>query len=368
MSGESVSGLELQERLTSWLRSQLPGADGVRIEGLGSVEFGHSAEMLVFSAAWQEGGQDERRDLVLRLRPPLPGLLEPYDTRRQFLVMRALEGTAVRAPRALWLEETGEVLGRPFLVMERLEGQVYERDVFDDLEAAPERVETMADSAIDQIAELHLVDVKSAGLLEELGDGSSYLQDELDHWGAELKRWQRGPLPAQEELLEHLRQTCPDPSPQVTLVHGDPKSGNLAFVDDQVSAVFDWELAKVGDPMADIAWLDVTWRLSYPFINLPPQRFEELLVRYEQRSGIAIHDREWHRAMQLFKMSVIQLVGSMMFDRGHSDDPRFLEMGYAIRMILPPAFLDLGLPVPVEWGAVLPSKERRAILKQGQTP
>lgn len=362
MSDASLPGPELERRLTAWLQTQLPSARELAIEGLASVEFGHSAEMLTFSAAWEEDGHAHRQDLVLRLRPPLPWLLEPYDMRRQFAVMRALENTPVRAPRVRWLEESGDVLGRPFLVMERLEGQVYEREVVEELSAAPERVSAMADSAIDQVAHLHLVDLKATGL-DALGDGSTFLQEQLDHWAGELARWQRGPLPAQELLLEHLRRTCPDPTPQVTLVHGDPKSGNFAFVDDEVSAVFDWELATVGDPMADIGWLDVTWRLSYPFITFEPSRFEDLLARYEERTGIAIHHREWHRGMQLFKMSVIQLAGSMLFDRGHTDDPRFVEMGYAIRFILPPAFIDLGLDVPEDWGPVLPSKERRAILK-----
>ena len=63
---------------------------------------------------------------MLRLRPRPPALLEPYDLERQFDILRALETTPVRAPRALWLEDTGDVLGRPFFVMERVAGDVYE--------------------------------------------------------------------------------------------------------------------------------------------------------------------------------------------------------------------------------------------------
>ena len=66
--------------------------------------------------------------MVLRLRPKPPALLEPYDLARQFTILRALEPTAVRVPRALWLEDTGDVLGRPFFVMERVGGDVYEME------------------------------------------------------------------------------------------------------------------------------------------------------------------------------------------------------------------------------------------------
>ena len=85
------------------------------------------------------------------MRPPEPGLLEPYDLPRQFDVLRALEGTAVRAPRALWLEPSGDVLGRPFFVMERVDGEIYERDVPRTI--APERVRRMTETALTALQE-----------------------------------------------------------------------------------------------------------------------------------------------------------------------------------------------------------------------
>src|ERR1700756_2602516 len=119
---------DIEARLATWLRTQLPDADDVRVEGLDRVSFGHSAEMMMLSIVTGHGDRDDRRDVVLRLRPNPPALLEPYDLARQFAILRALADTAVRVPRALWLEETGDVLGRPFFVMERAAGQVYEME------------------------------------------------------------------------------------------------------------------------------------------------------------------------------------------------------------------------------------------------
>ncbi|HYB81728.1 MAG TPA: phosphotransferase, partial [Mycobacterium sp.] len=112
----------ISEHLTAWLRTQLPDADDVRVEGLDRVSFGHSAEMMMASVVIRRGDQDTRQDVVLRLRPKPPALLEPYDLGRQFAILRALQDTAVRVPRALWLEDTGDVLGRPFFVMQRATG------------------------------------------------------------------------------------------------------------------------------------------------------------------------------------------------------------------------------------------------------
>nr|MDT0666707.1 hypothetical protein [Micromonospora sp. DSM 115978] len=67
------------DRLTGWLRQRLPAASDLRIEGADEITFGHSAEMLILTLAWRADGADHRRSVVLRLRPPVPGLLEPYD-------------------------------------------------------------------------------------------------------------------------------------------------------------------------------------------------------------------------------------------------------------------------------------------------
>ncbi len=114
---------DFEERLTAWLRSQLPGSDDVHVEGLDRVSFGHSAEMLMLTVVTRDGPRQTRQDVVLRLRPKPPALLEPYDLARQFRILRALQDTEVRVPRPLWLEETGEVFGRPFFVMERAAGE-----------------------------------------------------------------------------------------------------------------------------------------------------------------------------------------------------------------------------------------------------
>ena len=87
---------DMPGKLTAWLGTQL-SADDLRIEGLDRVEFGHSAEMMVLTIVTGAN----RRDVVVRLRPRPPALLEPYDLKRQFDILRSLEATPVRAPRAL---------------------------------------------------------------------------------------------------------------------------------------------------------------------------------------------------------------------------------------------------------------------------
>ncbi len=338
-----TSDPDVAARLTAWFARQLPGAGKVRLENIDQVTFGHSAEMLLLTLAWSADGTDERRDVVLRICPPLPWLLEPYDLRRQFDILRGLERTPVRSPRVLWIDEAGEALGRPFYVMERLGGTVYEQRIPDELGQDPARVRRMADRALEQIAAIHATDLPATGL-DRLGDGKGYLERELDHWDSEIRRWQSGPVPALERLSAGLRASRPEPTPRVTLVHGDVKGGNFAFTADEVSGVFDWEMAAIGDPMADIGWVEITWRSSLPFSMLSDSDLNELLARYEQLTGTAIHDRPWHRAMQAFKMAVIILVGVMLYQRGHTRSRRFAAMSPFGPPIVTTGLRDLGLP------------------------
>ncbi|HNM83415.1 MAG TPA: phosphotransferase family protein, partial [Mycobacterium sp.] len=292
----------------------MPDADDVRVEGLDRVDFGHSAEMMVLTLVERRGDDETRREVVLRQRPKPPALLEPYDLPRQFEILRALAGTGVRVPPVLWLEDTGDVLGRPFLVMERVRGDVFEMDT----PAVPdETVVRMCQSLVEQIAAVHAVDLDATGLRNL--DTGDHLRRELDHWAAEMDRVKRGPLPALERLLAELRTSMPQPHPTVTLVHGDAKPGNFAFTDGEVSAVFDWEMTTVGDPLTDIGWLELLWMQPVGIASHPAALgIDELLAHYEKVSGITLQNRSWYRAFNAFKMAVICLIGAMLYDEGHS--------------------------------------------------
>ena len=344
--------------LAAWFARQL-GVDAVTIGDFEGVPTGHSAETIRLSLAWDDGAP-HRREVVLRVRPRPPGLLEPYDLRKQFELLRALEATPVRAPAVLWYEDTGEVLGREFFVMECAEGTVYERSIPDELKGDPVRVRRMSEALVDELVTIHAVDIT---MLSFLNDASDAVGRELEHWAGEMRRVQRGPLPALELLLAELERRRPAASEVVTLVHGDPKPGNYAFVGDRLSATFDWEMAALGDPMTDLAYAQVTWQLPNMFTNLPSSlTIDELVARYADSTGRAVHDLEWHRALQGFKLGVIMLLGSMLFDAGHTDDPRLGFMGHGVDMFTTPALAELGIDEPPVQGAVLARPERLAKL------
>ncbi|RAU98505.1 phosphotransferase family protein [Mycobacterium colombiense] len=346
---------ELQRRLGGWLRTQLLDADDVRLEGVDRVSFGHSAEMMTLRVVTRAGGRDDHRDVVLRLRPRPPALLEPYDLARQFRILRALADTPVRVPRALWLEPTGDVLGRPFFVMERVGGDVYEMEPPPDADRAVVR---MCQSLVEQLAAIHTVDLSRIGL-DTLDDGSDHLDRELAHWAAEMNRVKRGRLPALERLHEALLAAKPAPYPKVTLVHGDAKPGNFAFSGGEVSAVFDWEMTTVGDPLTDIGWLEMLWMQPVGITSHPGAlSIDELLAHYESASGITVTNRPWYRAFNAFKMAVICLIGAMLVEDGHSADQKLVLAAYGTSLLTSAGLTELGIGEPLDDGPVLPREER----------
>jgi aminoglycoside phosphotransferase (APT) family kinase protein len=351
-------------RLTDWLHTQLPDADDLRVEGLDRVDFGRSAEMMMLTVVTRRGGQEDRQDVVLRLRPKPPALLEPYDLARQFTILRALQDTSVRAPRALWIEGSGAVLGQPFFVMQRAVGDVYEMEApagVDD-----QTVVRMCQSLVEQIAAIHAVDLKQTGL-DALDDGRDHLDRELGHWAAEMDRVKRGSLPALERLHQALRASKPAPCPRVTLVHGDAKPGNFAFVQGEVSAVFDWEMTTVGDPLTDIGWLEMLW-IQPVGINTHPAALpiDALLADYEAISGISVGNRSWYRAFNAYKMAVICLIGAMLVDDGHSEDQKLVLSAYGTAMMTKAGLTELGINEPLDDGPVLPREERiQQVLARG---
>ena len=353
--------------LRDWCATQLGDADEVRVEGFDRVEFGHSAETILLTLAWSAGEERHRRNVVLRVRPPEPGLLEPYDLEQQFKILRALEATPVRSPKVYWYEGTGDVLGRPFYVMERIDGTVYERVVPEALIEAPDRLRRMSQSLVENLAAIHLVDVEAAGL-SFLGDGTGFLQRELDWWTSEIRRVQRGPLPALERLRDELQAHLPEQCPTITLVHGDAKPGNFAFEHDEVSGVFDWEMTSVGDPLTDLGWAEFNWTTPGSFTARPgSMTADEMLALYQQLTGITVRHRDWYVALELYKMLAILLVAAMLFDGGASDDLRFAQMGGAIPHYTAVALARLGVDEPLEPGPVAAREERVHEVTRRQT-
>jgi len=311
---------EVRERLARFVASRLPAGAEVAIGPVQRVAVGLSRENWVFDATWSEGGpagEARSRPLIARRDPP-GGLLDT-DRRTEFEILRAVEGSSIPAPRALWLDPDGSELGRPTLVMERGTGSC---DYFVLNGALPlERRQRMAERFCDLLADIHLTDWAALGVDATLVDpGRDAATVALDHWVGVLRQDQVEPLPELELVIDWLRSHAP-PSTRTVLLHGDFKAGNMLLDDDdRVVLLLDWELAHLGDPHDDLGWITQPLRTREHLIA-GHWEVADLLGRYSVRTGFDV-DAEalrWWNAMACFKTAVMQVTGLASYLSGRTD-------------------------------------------------
>jgi aminoglycoside phosphotransferase (APT) family kinase protein len=357
---EVVDSPEVRARLTAWFARNLPGCSDFAIAGISRLSTGHSNDTYAIDARWRQGGESRGEVFVLRTRPEGVGLLEPYDVAKQFKVMKALEGTPVPLPKMYWLEEDDAVIGRPFFVMEKLEGVIVEQEIPEYvLEAGPDKIRRLCERYVETIAAIHNVDWRARGL-EFLGDGRDFLPREIAWWENEVRRFQEGPLPSFDAVISWLKANTPAQTPRITLVHGDTKWGNVLLQDETVVAMFDWEMTAIGDPMTDVGWASWLWDGSTSGIPALPGAMskEELLAYYEKLTGIQVHHLPFYETLEGFKMAAILYMGAMLFDSGRSNDLRYLAFGPVVPMLLDRLLATAGLPAGLPHGKVMSGWDR----------
>ena len=275
----------------------------------------------------------ERGDarVVLRRppRPPLPP--SAHDVLREARLLRALAATPVRVPRVL-AEDDGSVLGVPFYLMEEMHGSVITSDIPEALDSEAER-RRIAEDLVDALVEVHAVDWRACGL-EGYGKPTGYLERQLRRFTGLWEFNKTRELPVVEEVGEWLARNLP-PSPESTIVHGDYRLGNVMVADDapaRLVAIFDWELSTIGDPLADVGYLTVTWAqtddpadISFSSLSAATRRDgfltrDELTARYEERSGRSVSALNWYQALALWKAAVFMEGNYKRFTMGASDD------------------------------------------------
>jgi aminoglycoside phosphotransferase (APT) family kinase protein len=280
-----------------------------------------------------------RGDVSFVLRRPPRGPLPPsaHDVLREARVLKALEGRA-RVPRVLATCADPELIGAPFYVMERVEGHVITTAVPAELDAADDR-SRISDELVDALVEIHAVDWDDAGL-EGFGKPTAYLERQLRRF---LGLWEINKtreIPAVESVGTWLGENMPESGP-ATIVHGDYRLGNTMYAPDspaRLVAVFDWEMATIGDPLADLGYLCTLWvdrddpstgMFALGGVTREPgfATRADLIARYEERSGRSMTDIRWYQTLALWKSIVFMEGNWKRAVSGATDDPYLKQFG-----------------------------------------
>ncbi|HWU22269.1 MAG TPA: phosphotransferase family protein [Nocardioides sp.] len=302
----------LTGRLEEWLATQLPDGSGPRVTIHAGIDAnGMSSETVVLDVAWMEDGEPRIGEYVARVAPAAEDVpvFQSYDLRAQYDVIRLVgERSDVRVPGVRWLEPTGEVIGSPFFLMDRVPG-VVPPDVmpypFGDnwlFDATDEEKRRLQDSTVDVLARLHALPAADFAFLTPHEPGGTPLARNLAH----LRGWYEwaapeiGSSPTVERALNWLETNLPATDEGV-LCWGDARIGNVLYQDFEPAAVLDWEMATLGPREMDVSWLVFAHRVFQSIaavFELPGMpdflREEDVRAAYEEATGATLGDLTWY--------------------------------------------------------------------------
>lgn len=285
------------------------------------------------------------RDLVVR-RPPFGAHARGgHDMGREFSVLSRLDGHYALAPRPLAYDESGDVLGAPFYVMERIRGVILRQQVPQGLDLTPDVMQRLCAALIDNLADIHMLDWEHLGFGEMRREGS-YTERQVRGWTQRMEDSRTDPTPVLDEVTAWLGVNRPDDS-TAALIHNDFKFDNIVLAADdlgRIVGVLDWEMATVGDPLMDLGttlgyWVEA--RDGYAMqaggfgpTMLPgcPSR-RELVQRYESRTGFDCTGIEYHYVYALWKLAVVLQQIYYRYAKGLTTDERFAVFVHMVTLL-----------------------------------
>jgi aminoglycoside phosphotransferase (APT) family kinase protein len=313
--------------LAGYLNRNLPGgASNIEVEQFPS---GHSN--LVYLV------RTNQREYVLR-RPPLgPVAPKAHDMAREYRVLHAVHPHFPEAPEVFLLCEDPSVIGGAFFLMERRRGVVIRDSAPRELAAIPNYARLVSEAFIDGLVRLHSIDVSQPGL-SSLGKPEGFVERQVRGWADRWNRAKTEDLPEMDGIARWLTDNLP-PSVEASLVHNDYKLDNVMLrpEGDRVEAVLDWEMATIGDPLADLGltmcywtWAGMTAVTSQPGWHTRDQ----FLRRYAERTGRDLTHIRYHEVLGIFKLAVILQQIYYRFHRGQTQDERFRTFDRRVRGLI----------------------------------
>jgi aminoglycoside phosphotransferase (APT) family kinase protein len=259
------------------------------------------------------------RSWVLR-RPPLGHVLPTaHDMAREHRVLTALRDTGLPVPRTRALCSDESVNGAAFYVMDFAPGVVIEEEMPAGYATTPGERRRIGAALMRTLAALHAVDWRAVGLAD-FGRPDGYLARQVRRWSEQWERSKTGEVPLIRELIRRLEAALPH-TPVATLVHGDWRLGNVALDSGdpgRIVAIFDWEMATLGDPLADVGYTLVYWGEAgdapgsrgpgrYAAVTTAPgfHTRAELVEEYSRASGRDVTSVDFYEVLALYKLAVI---------------------------------------------------------------
>jgi aminoglycoside phosphotransferase (APT) family kinase protein len=335
------NGPRLRGRLAAYLSAN-SGAD-VAIERLSKFPAGFSW----ITYAVKVAGFANARDVILRIGPPY-GLFAPYSAMPEFDSLSALAASAVPTPRAFFASDDPAILGAPFFICERVEGDTPLPWGSHGQGLNGDRRETLAADFIEALAALHRFEWRTTALVK-WGEGvtnENAAELQIDDWQKRFERWALRPHPMAHRTLAWLRSHAPT-AQKVSLVHGDYRLGNFLERDGRISAILDWELVHLGDPIEDLGWAFLPQYRGGTSLVCGLAGEADFVARYKARSGLKVDPAslKFYIVFSLMKLAFTHMAAARCFEDGLFNDMRMPAMATQIA----PVFRQIAKTLEATW-------------------
>lgn len=318
-------------RLAEWLAGRLPSEGEIAIE-----QFPAGASNLTYLVTIGEN------EYVLR-RPPFGNTVKTaHDMGREFNVLSKLSAVYGSAPKPLLFCDDESVIGSEFYLMERRRGLIIRGPAPDALNASPQLQQDVCRSFIENLASLHSLDYEKAGL-GDLGKPEGYARRQVEGWTKRYFNAKTDELPELEAAIKWLNDNIPAET-GAALVHNDYKFDNIMLDPGdltRITAVLDWEMVTVGDPLMDLGTSLGYWMpreagdamLNMPFnprVLMENISRRELAEMYASASGRDITNILFYYVFGSFKIAVIAQQIYARYVKGFTRDKRFANFNHFV--------------------------------------
>lgn len=299
-------------------------------------QFPGGAANLTYRARCANSEDRNGQEWVLR-RAPLGKVAKGgHDMEREHKVLSRLWRQYPLAPRAHHYCEEAGVMGKPFFVMERRSGSVIRKEWPDECANDPNYKRTVAESLVDALCDLHTVE-PGAVELGDLGRPEGFVQRQVEGWS---RRWEAAatrPVPDMHVVAGLLSAGIPVHN-RATILHNDFKLDNtMVGADGRLVAVFDWDMATLGDPLVDLGTLLAYWAqpddpaylmfgskavaIAIMTVRVMPKA--EVRERYSLRTGLDVSNIFYYEGLALFRIAAIIEQIYARYVAGQTADERF---------------------------------------------
>jgi aminoglycoside phosphotransferase (APT) family kinase protein len=322
----------------AWLRYALPEADIPEQWSASLISGGLSN--ITYRISLPDG------DFILR-RPPLGNVLpRAHDMAREFRILSALWPTSVPVPEPIALCTDPNIAGAPFYLMREVPGEIF-RTAEDTARLDVAQRRSVGSALVDALAELHSVDPDAVGL-GDYGRRDGYASRQLRTWSGQWSRSRTRDLPDMDRLLAALSARIP-PDCESTIAHGDFRLDNAVIAvsgEPSVSAILDWELSTLGEPLGDLGLMLTYWhdlgddeRAQIPVAagvtaieGFPTA--SEVATLYAQKTGRALDQLDYYTALGTMKLAVILEGVHSRYLSGTSVSDGYAGVGAAVPLLV----------------------------------